>query len=44
MGSGTTAIAALKSNRIFVGYEINEEYTNLANSRIKPYLLQNTIL
>ena len=35
MGSGTTAIAATKNNRNFVGYEINEEYINLANNRIE---------
>jgi site-specific DNA-methyltransferase (adenine-specific) len=34
MGSGTTAIAALKAERNFVGYEINEKYIDLANSRI----------
>lgn len=34
MGSGTTAIAAIKNSRNFVGYEINEEYINLANNRI----------
>ena len=34
MGSGTTAIAAIKNNRNFIGYEINEEYINLANNRI----------
>ena len=34
MGSGTTAIAAIKNNRNFVGYEINKEYINLANDRI----------
>ena len=34
MGSGTTAIAAIKNNRNLVGYEINEEYINLANNRI----------
>lgn len=34
MGSGTTAIAAIKNNRYFVGYEINEEYIDLANARI----------
>lgn len=34
MGSGTTAIAAIKNNRNFVGYEINKEYINLANKRI----------
>ena len=34
MGSGTTAIAAIKNNRNFVGYEINKEYINIANNRI----------
>jgi site-specific DNA-methyltransferase (adenine-specific) len=40
MGSGTTAISALKSERKFVGYDISEEYINLANNRIQPYLRQ----
>ena len=35
MGSGTTALAALNSNRKYVGYEINKEYCDLANKRIK---------
>jgi site-specific DNA-methyltransferase (adenine-specific) len=34
MGSGQTALAALKSGRCFVGYEVNEEYTALAEKRI----------
>ncbi len=34
MGSGATAIAALKAGRFFVGYEINPEYVNLARNRI----------
>ena len=34
MGSGQTAIAALKSNRHYVGYELNPEYVNLAKARI----------
>jgi DNA modification methylase len=34
MGSGQTAIAALKSNRRYVGYEIDEKYINLAKKRI----------
>ncbi|MDE0472579.1 MAG: site-specific DNA-methyltransferase [Ekhidna sp.] len=38
MGSGTTGIAALKSNRKFVGFDTSEEYVELANNRIKPYL------
>ena len=37
MGSGTTAIAALKSNRYYLGFEISEEYIELAKNRIKPY-------
>ncbi len=34
MGSGTTAIAALQSERGFVGYEISAEYAALARQRI----------
>jgi modification methylase len=34
MGSGTTAVAAVKSNRNFVGYEINADYIRVANERI----------
>ena len=37
MGSGTTAIAALKSNRNYVGFEISEKYIKLAKQRIAPY-------
>jgi site-specific DNA-methyltransferase (adenine-specific) len=40
MGSGTTAVAALKSERKFVGYEINKEYIELAEKRIEPILSQ----
>ena len=34
MGSGQTALAALRSARQFVGYELNEEYLNLSMNRI----------
>ena len=34
IGSGTTAIAALKLRRHFIGYEILPEYVKLANERI----------
>jgi site-specific DNA-methyltransferase (adenine-specific) len=34
MGSGQTAIAALKAGRHFMGYEISESYIQLAQSRI----------
>ena len=36
MGSGTTAVSAIKSERNFVGYEINQEYIDLAEKRIDP--------
>ncbi len=35
MGSGQTALAALKTGRCYLGYEINEEYLKLANERIQ---------
>jgi site-specific DNA-methyltransferase (adenine-specific) len=34
MGSGQTALAALRSGRCFVGYEVNEKYQALALKRI----------
>lgn len=37
MGSGQTALAALKSGRHYVGYEINPEYAELAETRIRKY-------
>lgn len=39
MGSGQTAIAAIKTKRHYVGYEINEEYVKLAEKRIKEFSL-----
>lgn len=44
MGSGTTAIAALKSNRKYVGYEINKEYIKLVEKRIAPYKEQTKLI
>ncbi|MGH2582505.1 MAG: DNA-methyltransferase [Anaerolineales bacterium] len=35
MGSGTTALAALGSERDYVGYETSSDYVKLAESRIK---------
>ncbi|GAH32085.1 unnamed protein product, partial [marine sediment metagenome] len=35
MGSGTTALAAIELNRHYVGYEISQEFVNLAEMRIK---------
>lgn len=38
MGSGSTAIACLNTNRNFIGFELNEEYCNLAQKRINHHL------
>ena len=35
MGSGTTAVAAMKLNRHYIGYEISKEYCDIANKRIE---------
>lgn len=37
MGSGQTAIAALKAGRHYVGYDTNEEYVKLAEMRIRSF-------
>jgi site-specific DNA-methyltransferase (adenine-specific) len=41
MGSGQTALAALKSGRRYVGYELNEEYLVLAKGRIEQFRKEN---
>lgn len=35
MGSGQVALAALRTGRRYVGYEVNEEYVRLAEERVK---------
>jgi site-specific DNA-methyltransferase (adenine-specific) len=37
MGSGQTAIAAIKTNRYFIGYEIEKDYLTLAEKRIAEF-------
>lgn len=43
MGSGTTAVSALKSDRKFCGYEINEDYVCIATKRVEPLLKRNSL-
>jgi DNA modification methylase len=38
IGSGTTALVALKNGRDFIGIELNKEYIKIAEKRIKPYI------
>ena len=40
IGSGQTAIAAIKAKRHYVGYDISEEYVELAEGRIQEFLLE----
>ena len=40
MGSGTTAIACLNTNRNFIGFELDENYHTVANERIAKHLLE----
>ena len=42
IGSGTTAIAAIKSNRNYIGYDINNDYVILAKERIKKEYSNDT--
>ena len=37
MGSGTTAIACMNANRNFIGFELDENYFDLANERINKH-------
>jgi len=43
MGSGSTAAAAIRANRKFIGSEMSEEYFKIANDRINPMLAQLTL-
>jgi DNA modification methylase len=41
MGSGQTALAALKAGRHYVGYDIDENYVRLADRRIRACLAES---
>ena len=43
MGSGTTAIAAIREKRNFIGFELSKEYYDKACKRIKQELAQPTL-
>ncbi len=42
MGSGATAVAALMTERRFVGYDINAEYVRLSEQRIRQWCESNS--
>jgi site-specific DNA-methyltransferase (adenine-specific) len=43
MGSGTTAKMAHIYKRNWIGSEMSQEYVDLANKRLQPYLTQQTL-
>lgn len=43
MGSGSTADAAIRSGRNFIGSEMSKEYFDICNKRIKNLLIQNKL-
>jgi site-specific DNA-methyltransferase (adenine-specific) len=40
MGSGTTAVAALKAERRYIGYDVDKEYVKLAERRLRAHKSQ----
>ena len=42
-GAGTTGLVALKQNKKFIGIELNKEYIEIANKRLKPFLEQTKL-
>ena len=43
IGSGSAALAALKSGRYFIGYDINKEYVRVAETRIRKATAQRKL-
>lgn len=43
MGTGSTAEAALRANRKFIGSEMSEKYCKIANKRLEPLLIQQNL-
>lgn len=41
MGSGSTGIACLNTNRKFIGIELDDKYYEVAKQRIKTYIRRN---
>ncbi|MEZ5026709.1 MAG: site-specific DNA-methyltransferase [Chitinophagales bacterium] len=43
MGSGTTGVSALKSDRKYIGYDVSEEYIEIANKRLESLKIQTKL-
>ena len=44
MGSGTTAIACINTNRNYIGFELDKQYCDIANERIRNRQRENQTL
>jgi site-specific DNA-methyltransferase (adenine-specific) len=44
IGSGTTGVAALKSDRFYFGYDTDSEYIKLAEKRLEPLRTQMKLI
>ena len=44
IGSGTTAVAAINTGRNFIGFELDENYFDVANERIAKVLNEKSSL
>ena len=43
MGSGTTAIACINTNRNYIGFELDKHYCDIANERIRKALAEKEV-
>ena len=43
IGSGTTAVAAINTNRNFIGFELDKHYCEIANERIRKALAEKEV-
>jgi len=43
IGSGTTAIACINTNRNYIGFELDKEYYEIAKNRINKHILNNNL-
>ena len=43
IGSGTTGIAAINTNRNYIGIELDEKYYNIAKNRINQYIINKNL-
>jgi len=43
IGSGTTAIACINTNRNYIGFELDKEYYEIAKNRINKHIIDNNL-